>query len=130
MTAPIIAPSLTMIFNASIMNSYFVNDCQFDKVLPAYKGNGSAQDKTNYRPLSLVMHIAKVLERIIQIQLLTYMDDHEFITIDQSAYLMKHSTQTSLHRLNDDILENRNNNEITGLRLYRTVLIRLIIPYY
>ena len=115
MTAPIIAPSLTMIFNASIINSYFVNDWKFAKVLPAYKGKGSAQDKINYRPLSLVMHIAKILERIIQIQLMTYMDEHAFITIDQSAYLKKHSTQTSLHRLIDDILENRNNNEITGL---------------
>ena len=115
MTAPIIAPSLTMIFNASIMNSYFVNDWKFAKVLPAYKGKGSAQDKINYRLLSLVMHIAKILERIIQIQLMTYMDEHAFITIDQSAYLKKHSTQTSLHRLIDDILENRNNNEITGL---------------
>ena len=46
---------------------------------------------------------------------MTYMDDHAFITIDQSAYRKKHSTQTSLHRLIDDILENRNNNEITGL---------------
>ena len=115
MTAPIIAPSLTMIFNASIMNSYFVNDWKFAKVLPAYKGKGNAHDKINYRPLSLVMHIAKILERIIQIQLMTYMDEHAFITIDQSAYLKKHSTQTSLHRLIDDILENRNNNEITGL---------------
>ena len=38
-----------------------------------------------------------------------------FITVDQSAYLKRHSTLTSLHRLIDDILENRNNNEITGL---------------
>ena len=95
-----------------------------------YFSDGSAQDKNNYRPLTLVMHVAKVLERIIQIQLLTYMDDHEFITIDQSAYLMKHSTQTSLHRLIADILENRNNNAITGLCLYINVLIRLVIPYY
>ena len=43
------------------------------------------------------------------------MDDHASITIEQSAYLKKHSTQISLHRLIDDILENRNNNEITCL---------------
>ena len=44
-----------------------------------------------------------------------YLESHAFLTNDQSAYLMRHSTQTCLHRSVDDILENRNNSEITGL---------------
>ena len=114
-TASIIAPSLTYIFNSSLRNSYFLNDWKLAKVLPAYKGKGDIQEITNYRPLSLVIHIAKIMEKLIQKQIMVYLDDHAFITVDQSAYLKRHSTQTSLHRLIDDILENRNNNEITGL---------------
>ena len=72
-------------------------------------------DKTNYRPLSVVAHISKVLEKIIQVQVMDYLESHAFLTNDQSAYLKRHSTQTCLHRLVDDILENRNNSEITGL---------------
>ena len=44
-----------------------------------------------------------------------YLESHAFLTNDQCAYLKRHSTQTCLHRLVDDILENRNNSEITGL---------------
>ena len=68
-----------------------------------------------YRPLSLVIHFAKIIEKFIQKQIMVYLDDHAFITVDQSAYLKRHSTQTSLHRLIDEILENINNNAITGL---------------
>ena len=48
-------------------------------------------------------------------QLIDYLCIHKLISIDQSAYLKLHSTQTALHRLIDDILENVNNKEITAL---------------
>ena len=31
-----------------------------------------------------------------------YLEEHKFITCDQSAYLRKHNTQTSLHHVLDD----------------------------
>ena len=34
--------------------------------------------------------------------------------MDQSAYMQRHSTQTSLHRVIDDWLENVNDGAITG----------------
>ena len=47
-TASIIAPSLTYIFNSSLRNSYFLNDWKLAKILPAYKGKGDIQEITNY----------------------------------------------------------------------------------
>jgi hypothetical protein len=57
---------------------------------------------------------------------------HEFISIDQSAYLKNHSTQTSLHRVIDDWLENTNNGLLTGACFLdiQNVLIPLITPFY
>ena len=40
--------------------------------------------------------------------LVAYLEEHAFISMDRSAYLKGHSTQTSLHRVNDDWLENIN----------------------
>ena len=34
--------------------------------------------------------------------------------MDQSAYLKRHFTQTSIHRVVDDLLENLNDRAITG----------------
>ena len=41
------------------------------------------------------------------------MHEHDFFSIDQSAFLTNHSTQTSLQRVNDDFLENIDDKNIT-----------------
>ena len=97
--------SLTHLFNMSLATGFVPLDWKIARVTPAYKDKGDVQDKTNYKPLSMVIHLAKLFERQIQIQLTGYLSKYAFISIDQSAY----STQTSLHRLIDDILENMNN---------------------
>ena len=70
---------------------------------------------SNYRPISVIGHIAKIVEQLIRSQLVAYLDEHSFITPDQFAYLKGHSTQKSLHRVIDDWLENVNESQITGI---------------
>ena len=50
-------------------------------------------------------------------QLVNHLEEHSFITPEQSAYLKGHSTQTSLHRVIDDWLEKINENQIIGVCL-------------
>ena len=45
-------------------------------------------DKTNCRPLSVVAHISS-LRKIIQVQVMDYLESHAFLTNDQSAYLKR-----------------------------------------
>ena len=108
-TASIISNSLIHLFNLSLATCFVPLDWKLARVTPAYTDKDDLQDKTNNRPLSMVLHLAKVFERQAQIQLTGYLSKHEFISIDQSAYIKHNSTQMSLHRLIDDILENMNN---------------------
>ena len=108
-----IAHSLSVIINTSIDQGNVHEDWKVARVTPVYK-NGEATSKNNYRPISVIGHVAKILERLIQNQLLKYLEVHCFISPDQSAFLARHSTQTSLHRAVDDWLENVNENQITG----------------
>ena len=85
------------------------------RVSPAFKGKGDINDETHFRPLSVIGHLAKMSEMCVHKQLTSYLLTHRLISIDQFAYLKQHSTQTSLHRLVDDILENINEKENTGL---------------
>ena len=55
-----------------------------------------------------------MIESFVSNQIIKYLEDHAFISIDQSAYLKRHSTQTSLHRVIDDWLELINDNSLTG----------------
>ena len=55
-----------------------------------------------------------MVESLVSTQVVDYLESHKFISIDQSAYLKRHSTQTSLHRVIDDWLEPINDNSLTG----------------
>ena len=58
-----------------------------------------------------------MVEQLVRSQLVRYLEEHSFITPDLSAYLKGHSTQTSLHRVIDDWLDNINEDQLTGVCL-------------
>ena len=69
---------------------------------PINKGKGDVNDKGNYRPISVISHIAKIIEREIKHQMCIYLERNALITVDQSAYREGHNTQTALHKVLDD----------------------------
>ena len=59
-----IVPSLTRLFNLSITSNKFPNIWKEANVLPLFK-KGDKTDINNYRPVSLLSCVGKLLERII-----------------------------------------------------------------
>ena len=115
--ANVISPIVCALINASIRSHTVPSDWKFARVSPIYKGKGSRSEMGNYRPISVISHVAKVFEREVQNQLMAFLVDNDFISIDQSAYKKYHNTQTSLHRIVDDWLENMADNVFTGVCL-------------
>ena len=58
--------------------------------------------------------MAKVFEKVIAEQFISFLVKYNIISEDQSAYIKGRSTQTSLHRIIDDILESMDEGEITA----------------
>ncbi len=52
---------------------------------------------------------------MVSIQLKEYLLLHDFITHDQSAYLKNHSTETAMHKVIRDLLDNVNEGILTGV---------------
>ena len=109
-----IADSLLDIINDSFSSGLFPEDWKLARVTPVFNINGDVDVMSNYRPISVIGHIAKMVEHLVRTQLVNYLEEHSFITPDQSAYLKGHPTQTNLHRVIDDCLENINETQITG----------------
>ena len=112
--AEYVSSSLTVILNKSLSEGAVDDDWKISRVTPVYKNDGDLNNENNYRPISVIGHVAKVLEQLVCSQLTAYLMKYKFISPDQSAYLPGHSTQTSLHRAVDDWLENINENQVTG----------------
>ena len=112
-SAPYISISLAKVINKSLKSGAFEQNWKNARVTPTYKDDGDINDENNYRPISVIDHIAKI-ESLVSYQTIDFLEEHSFISMDQSAYLKRHSTQTSLHRVIDDWLGNVNNCAITG----------------
>ena len=65
--AAILALPLTQICNLSIRIYAFPDTCKLAKVKPIFK-KGSTMDPKNYRPISLLPLLSKVIEKIIHDQ--------------------------------------------------------------
>ena len=62
LAAPFISDSLMYICNQSILNSTFPDKWKEGKVRPLYK-NGPKDDTNNYRPISILPVMSKMLEK-------------------------------------------------------------------
>ena len=111
----IISNSLSSLYNLSLSTCHVPADWKQAKITPIYKGKGSKTDPSNYRPISVISHIAKILERHVNAQCLSYLESHSFISDDQSAFLKYRSTITALHKVNDYWLEAIDNGLVSSV---------------
>ena len=65
--APVLASPITDLVNLSISLSLFPDDCKIAKLKPIYKKEAKTKPK-NYRPISLLPLLSKIIERIIHNQ--------------------------------------------------------------
>ena len=106
-----LASSITTIMNCSLSSGIVPSDWKLARVTPIYKGKGCNTDPANYRPISVLSAISMILERQVQVQVLTYLQSHDMISLDQFAFLKNHSTVGCLHRVFDDWYDAINEGE-------------------
>ena len=94
-------PSLCGLFNQSITSATLPREWKSVNVTPVHKG-GDETNMNNYRPISVLPIVAKILERIVFDQLYDYLQDHSLLTPHQSGFRPGHSTQDVLIKTMDD----------------------------
>ena len=55
-----------------------------------------------------------MMERAIQVQLLSFLDDNKVLSVFQSGFCKKHSTETAAFYLVHHILEHMDKQQLTG----------------
>ena len=71
----------------------------------------------NYRPVSNLSFISKVLERIVYSQILAHLTQNKLTETFQSAYKEKHSTESALLRVFSDLAKGIDEGNISTLAL-------------
>ena len=111
LSADIIAPSLTYIFNLSLDTGIYVDEWKRAQVIPIYKSEDRRKCE-NYRPISILPIVSKVFEREVFRQLYGYLSVNSLLSKFQSGFRPKHSTLSALIRMCDDLLKNMDNGEL------------------
>ena len=83
--APVISSSLTYVFNQSITLCVFPNDWKIARVTPIFK-NGKQNLPGNYRPISVLPAISKVMEHIMYTQLYEYLTKNKLLSEHQFGF--------------------------------------------
>ncbi|XP_071572499.1 uncharacterized protein [Temnothorax nylanderi] len=99
---PCILPALTHIFNFCLTYGVFPEVWKCANICPILKVKRPAE-LNDYRPISILCAMSKVLERIAADQIVSYLEDCDILDPFQSAYRRNFSTQTALIRVLDDV---------------------------
>ena len=97
---------ITFIVNISLSTGDFCKSLKKALVTPLLKHSDLDQDVfKNYRPISNLPFISKLIERIVAAQLAAHLRLNGLLEKFQSAYRSLHSTETALLRVHNDILQ-------------------------
>ena len=100
----VVLPSITSIVNTSLQSSTMPVNMKSALVCPLLKKLGLPLIKKNYRSLSNLSYISKVIEQAVCNQLTRYVETTGKLEECQSAYRDGHSTETALLKVKTDFL--------------------------
>ncbi len=111
-----ISSSITLIINQSLTTGVFPKQLKIAKVTPVYK-KGNRNDIKNYRPISVLPIIAKVIETTMSNQLVQYFNHNKLFIPQQYGYKKNCSTELAALEMLDRIIEQLN-NKLTPINFY------------
>jgi hypothetical protein len=94
----IVCNPLVYVFNLSFKTGCFPSALKIAKVVPIYKG-GNQTLLVNYRPISILSAVSKLLERIMYNRMISFSDKNNLISNSQYGFRKGRSTQDAVAKL-------------------------------
>jgi len=105
-------PIILKIVNLSLSSSRFPSFYKSSIIIPTLKNNSLDPSLlTNYRPISNLIFISKIIEKVVYQQLYSYLHSHSLIPPFQSGFRVGFSCETSLLKLYNDLIINFDNKK-------------------
>ena len=103
---------LTIIINISFLIGKFPKRCKMANITPIFK-KGNRLDSSNYRPISLLPNISKILEKAMYSRLSKFLDKFDCLYKKQFGFRNAHSTNHALISITEEIRKALHNNEFS-----------------
>ena len=109
--APTILKPLKHLINLSLRTGYFPQKFKIAKIIPIHK-DSDKHDFNNYRPISLLSSLSRLLESIVSFQLTAFADAFKIFYKHQYGFRAKHSIVHPLLYFTDNIFKALNEGNI------------------
>ena len=111
-------PFITTMCNNSLKNGHLPLSQKSAIITPVIKKAGlDPSIAANYRPISNLTFVSKLIERIVARQTVTYLTVNNLFPTEQSAYRSFHSTETAMLRITSDIHDAADKSMVTLLAM-------------
>ena len=111
-----IAFYVTIIVNTSIVTGVNPFIWKYGQVAPYHK-KGDVDDVSNYRPVTLLPVLSKVLEKIVAEQLMNYLELNKLLSSSQHGFRKSLSTETALMQVMEKLYHNMDNKKLSLITL-------------
>ena len=109
----ILSPSLLEIINMSLLTESFPDSLKLAKYIQFTRGGGK-NDPANYRPISILPVVTKLIEKHVTKHLFGYLNKYDLLYKSQSGFRKHHSCNTALIKFVDSWLKSIDNGELVG----------------
>ena len=108
-----LAPPIAHIINLSLKSAQIAEDLKTAKITPIFK-DGEKSKYTNYRPISVLPTISKILERCVYNQLIRHLESHNILSSQQHGLRKTRSTEIATVLFLDKIHKEMDRGSLTG----------------
>ena len=105
-----IASPLSDVINKIFVQGKFPNSLKTGIISPIFK-KGDKKVVSNYRPISVISNIAKIVEKVIKKRIVSYLETNNILSSNQFGFRQGVSTEDAIFRLTNNIHENLDNNK-------------------
>ena len=108
-----LAPSITLLLNVILEASTILNDFKIDRILAIYK-SGEKNQLNNYRPITVLPILLKIMEKCIDKQLTVYLENNNLLSSRQFGFRKGKLTELAATLFFDDVHRVTGRGELTG----------------
>uniref|UniRef100_A0A6P7GME8 Uncharacterized protein LOC114344449 n=1 Tax=Diabrotica virgifera virgifera TaxID=50390 RepID=A0A6P7GME8_DIAVI len=99
--------------NTSFSTGHFSDCLKCAKVIPLYKG-GDHDLPANYRPMSLLPSLSKIVEKLVKIRMMTFLQKHYLLSSCQFGFQSLKSTYDAIFEFMEKLYLDLNNDYVAA----------------
>ena len=108
---------LSDMINTSFTTGIFPSALKVANIIPIHK-KGDKLDCNNYRPISLLSNISKIFEKMMHIQLTSFLNKNKVLSSFKFGFRNKHCTNNALISLTEIIQSALENNHFAACGVF------------